>query len=254
VTREAEKTVQVSDLWRQTYPRDARPVRELAFAFGYLGEHERALEAARQALAMGPGSEIYFRVLAMEYASLNRFSEAEAAYAEAERRGLHSEGLSRGRYQLAFLKDDAQGMASEVAAASGKPGRQDLLLAAQAETEAWHGRLGRARELTERASSDAARNDARERAATYVAAAALREVELGSAERARVQSRQALELARNRDVRYLAAVALARAGDSKISQALAADLETMFPLDTLVQRYWLPTIRAALALQRNDAV
>ncbi|MFZ0792446.1 MAG: hypothetical protein WAM65_01670, partial [Candidatus Korobacteraceae bacterium] len=25
-----------------------------------------------------------------------------------------------------------------------------------------------------------------------------------------------------------------------------------FPLDTLIQRYWLPTIRAANALQRND--
>ncbi len=33
---------------------------------------------------------------------------------------------------------------------------------------------------------------------------------------------------------------------------LAADLHKTFPLDTLVQRYWLPTIRAAVALERKD--
>ncbi|HXP61393.1 MAG TPA: hypothetical protein VN829_12930 [Dongiaceae bacterium] len=38
---------------------------------------------------------------------------------------------------------------------------------------------------------------------------------------------------------------------------MAAELEKNFPLDTLVERYWLPTIRAALALERkapNEAI
>jgi hypothetical protein len=33
---------------------------------------------------------------------------------------------------------------------------------------------------------------------------------------------------------------------------LAAELDKTFPLDTLVQRYWLPTIRAGVALERQD--
>jgi predicted Zn-dependent protease len=33
---------------------------------------------------------------------------------------------------------------------------------------------------------------------------------------------------------------------------LASVLDKTLPLDTLVQRYWLPTIRAAVALQRKD--
>jgi hypothetical protein len=33
---------------------------------------------------------------------------------------------------------------------------------------------------------------------------------------------------------------------------LAAELDKTFPLDTLVQRYWLPTIRAGVALERKD--
>jgi hypothetical protein len=49
----------------------------------------------------------------------------------------------------------------------------------------------------------------------------------------------------------MAALALARAGD-RTAEKLAAELDKTFPLDTLVQRYWLPTIRAAAALQRKD--
>jgi hypothetical protein len=36
------------------------------------------------------------------------------------------------------------------------------------------------------------------------------------------------------------------------AEKLAAELDKTFPLDTLVQRYWLPTIRAGVALERKD--
>jgi predicted Zn-dependent protease len=62
----------------------------------------------------------------------------------------------------------------------------------------------------------------------------------------------ALKLAQNRDVREMAALALARTGDISGAEKMAADLDKTFPLDTLVQRYWLPTIRAAVALERKD--
>jgi predicted Zn-dependent protease len=50
----------------------------------------------------------------------------------------------------------------------------------------------------------------------------------------------------------MAAVALAQARDTASAEKLAAKLDKDFPLDTLVQRYWLPVIRAAIALQRKD--
>jgi predicted Zn-dependent protease len=53
-------------------------------------------------------------------------------------------------------------------------------------------------------------------------------------------------------VRVIAALALARAGDAAGAEKLAAELDKSFPLDTLVQRYWLPSIRAGVALDRND--
>ena len=92
-------------------------------------------------------------------------------------------------------------MAQLASAAMGKPGAEDLLLAAQADTEGWYGKLKNARELTRRAMDSAEHNDAKESAASYQAAAALREVESGNREQARADANAALKLAPNHDVR-----------------------------------------------------
>jgi len=134
----------------------------------------------------------------------------------------------------------------------GKPGLEDLLLAAQADTEGWYGKLKNARELTQKAIDSAEHNDANERAAAYQAAAALREVGSGNWEQARADTNAAVKLAPNRDVRAMAALALARAGDTAGAEKLAAELDKTFPLDTRAQKYWLPTIRAGVALERKD--
>ena len=251
-TREIEKVVQVCELWQQTYPRDPRPVRELGFMYAILGDHEKALRQAREALPMGSRSDIYYAGLALDYADLNRLDEAEAVYKEAEQGNLKSEVLLAGRYRLAFLRADKEQAAHLAAAAIGQPGADDLLLAAQADTEAWYGRLKNARDLTERAAQSAARRDAKEAAATYHVAAALRDVELSNKESARAQVTATLKLAPHREVQTMGALALARAGDSARAEKLADYLDKAFPLDTLVQRYWLPSVRAAIALQRKD--
>src|SRR5579859_1235946 len=131
-------------------------------------------------------------------------------------------------------------------------GKSDWLLYVQADTEAWYGKLKNAHELNERATDSAQRNDRRETAAVWLATAALREVEPGNWREARAEANSALKLAPNRDVRAMAALALARAGDTAGAEKLAAELDKTYPLDTLVQRYWLPTIRAAVASERQD--
>ena len=48
------------------------------------------------------------------------------------------------------------------------------------------------------------------------------------------------------------ALVLARAGDVKQAEQLADSLDGAFPLDTSIQYYCLPTIRAAMKLQASD--
>ena len=63
----------------------------------------------------------------------------------------------------------------------------------------------------------------------------------------------ALDLAPGRDVKVETALALARGGDVNTAEELVKALNQEFPLDTLMQNYWLPTVRAAIALQRRDS-
>jgi tetratricopeptide (TPR) repeat protein len=251
-TGELEKAAQTYELWQQTYPRDNFPYRRLGLISALLGNLEKALEEFREALRLEPNIGYNYLDVGWAYTTLNRLDEAEAVYKQAEERKLESEMLLHNRYYLAFLKGDAAQMAQLASAAMGKPGYEDLLLATQADTEGWHGKLKDAHELTGRAMDSAQHHDAKESAAAYQAAAALREAEAGNREQARTEANAALKLAPNRIVRAMAGLALARAGDTAGAEKLAAELDKTFPLDTQVQRYWLPTIRAGVALERQD--
>ncbi len=62
----------------------------------------------------------------------------------------------------------------------------------------------------------------------------------------------ALELSKDREVEYGAAVALALSGDTSQSRTLTNDLERRFPEDTSVRFNYTPTLRALLALDRGE--
>ncbi len=248
-----EKAAQTYELWQQTYPRDMFPYLALGHISSVMGNWEKALEECRVALRLDPNTVGNYSNLGSVYRTLNRLDEAEAAYKLAEGHTVEEGELLLGsRYRLAFLKGDTAQMAQLVSDGMGKPGLEDLLLAAQADTEGWYGKLKNARELTQKAIDSAEHNDANERAAAYQAAAALREVGSGNWEQARADTNAAVKLAPNRDVRAMAALALARAGDTAGAEKLAAELDKTFPLDTRAQKYWLPTIRAGVALERKD--
>jgi len=251
-TGELEKAAQTYELWQQTYQRDSAPYVNLGVISGQLGNWEKALDEFRVGLRLEPDNEVNYANLGSTDVALNRLEEAEAVYKQAEERKLESEGLLSARYMLAFLKGDAAAMVRYVSAATGRAGSEDLLLALHGDTEAWYGKLKNAHDLTARAMDSARHNDAEETAASYQAESALREVESGDRKQARVDANGALKSAANRDVQAMAGLALARAGDTAGAERLAARLDKTFPLDTLVQRYWLPTIRAAVALDQKD--
>jgi tetratricopeptide (TPR) repeat protein len=251
VTGELEKAAQSYELWQQTYPRNSVPYGNLGAISQCLGNYEKALSEFSEALRLEPNDVLSYVALGGAYQALNRLDEAEAVYKQADERKLGSEALLMSRYEVAFSKGDTVQMERLVSAAMGKPRAEDILLANHSDTQAWYGKMKNARELTRRAMDSAEHNDAKETAAGYQAESALREGEMGNREQARADANAAMKLASNREVRVMAALALARAGDATGAEKLAAELDRTFPLDTLVQRYWLPTIRAAIAMERK---
>jgi tetratricopeptide (TPR) repeat protein len=251
-TGELEKAGQVFELWQQTYPQYESPYVNLGYIYGTLGNWEKAAEETREALRLEPNNVMNYINLGDAYLNLNRVDDAVTIYRQAENLHMQGETLLANRYQLAFVQGDTAVMAKVSAAAVGKPGTEDLVLASQADTLGWYGKLKQARDTTRSAMESAERNDAKESAATYQAAAALREAESGNIEQARSDAEAALRVVPSRAVQAMAALVLARAGDVAQAQKLADDLDKAFPLDTLIQRYWLPTIRGAVALHSGD--
>jgi serine/threonine protein kinase/Tfp pilus assembly protein PilF len=251
-TGELEKAAQSYELLQKIYPREYMTYGNLAFIYIDLGNYEKVLEQDREAMRLEPNSVVNYQNLGAAYVNLNRLDDAEAVYKQAEERKMQSEFLIPNRYLLAFLKNDAEQMAQLASDAMGKSGTEDILLAYQADTAAWHGKSKDARELTRRAMDSAERNESKEAAATYQMEAALREVEAGDSGQARADANAAIKLAPNFDILATGALVLARGGDIARAERMAAELDKNFRLNMLLQRYWLPTIHAAVALQRKE--
>ncbi len=253
VTGELEKAIQEYELWIRDYPRDYVAETNLGVNYFTMGQFERAAAVTREALRLEPASILGYNNLGVAYFSMNRLDEAKSVFDEALARKLDGAYLRQSIYYLDFLRKDAPGMQQQFAWAMGKPGAEDILMSAESDTQADRGGLQKSRQLSEQAEESAKRNDSKETAAFWQGNEALREVEFGNAAEGLKQAREALALAPGRDVKVEAALALARGGDVAAAQKLVDALNQEFPLDTLMQNYWLPTVRAAIALQRRDS-
>jgi predicted Zn-dependent protease len=98
----------------------------------------------------------------------------------------------------------------------------------------------------------ARRRNFKELGAQVQNADALREADFGNPGQARKAAATALTLSSGRRAKLFSSLALARAGDVMRAETLASELNREFKADTLLQRYWLPTIRGAIELARHN--
>ncbi len=251
VTGELEKAIQTYETWAQTYPRNNEPFGNLGVDYTYLGQYESAVNASLEDLRLFPGSAAAFTNLVGLYTALNRPEDAKAKYQEAIAHKVNNPFLHGNRYGVAFYDGDVAEMERQVDGQKDKPGG-DVLLSFASDTDAYYGRLASAREKSQRAIEVARRGDAKETAAEWQMNSALREAEFGNTARARQEIASALATAPTQDVQTLAALALARTGDAVQARKIADDLAHRFPLNTMINRYWLPAIDASIEMGRNN--
>jgi eukaryotic-like serine/threonine-protein kinase len=252
VTGELEKARQTYELWVQTYPRDDLPSANLGSLYNFLGQYEKAVAETLKALHLDADNSMAYGNLIGSYSSLLRLDDATAIFRQATARKLENPFLYESLYEVAFLRGDAAEMQRLVAWATGKAGAEDVLLSYQSDTEAFFGRLGKARDFSRRAVESARRADEKETAAYWQVNAALREAEFGNAAQAHNETAAALGLASTREIKVPAALSLARVGDSAQALKLVHELEKQNPLHTAIIAYWLPTVRAALEISRDE--
>jgi len=252
VTGELEQASQVFELWAKSYPLDSIPPGNLGDLYSQLGQYDKAVAEAQEGVRLEP-SIVGYTNLAEDYLALGRVDDATKAIGQAQARNLDGDFLHQEIYYLSFLKGDTAEMERQVAWAAGKPGTEDLLLSFQSDTEAYYGRIAKARDFSRRAVDAAVRANAKEGAALWQINAAMREAEFGNSAVAKQDVAAALALAPGRDVKLFSALALARTGESARSKAIVEELEKAYPSQTLLKVYWLPTIKAALELNANNS-
>jgi len=251
-TGDLEKASQVYELWGRTYPRIGTPFVQLASTRGALAMYEEAISDSLEALRRDPHSYIAYTNLIGVYTNLSRFDDANATYQKMRAGQLDYPDVHVALYELASSRGDEAEMRRQVIWANGRAGVEDIILARQADTEAFHGRLGEAREFSRRAIESAQHAEKKETAALWNVYAALREGELGNWHAARQGAAVALALAPTREVLTVATSILARSGDASRAQKMSDDLARLYPVDTLINGYWLPTIRAAIKLAQSQ--
>jgi tetratricopeptide (TPR) repeat protein len=84
------------------------------------------------------------------------------------------------------------------------------------------------------------------------ASAGVYEAELGNQREARQQVSQARSISRAQSVEVLSALALAQAGDVNGAASVAEGMAKEYPLDTFLNNYLLPVVRARLEIERNN--
>jgi tetratricopeptide (TPR) repeat protein len=238
-------------LGEQIYPREPGFCGGSGVIYMSLGQYESALKEYRKVLRFLPHDSVAFRFGTYTYLLLDRVEDAAATAREAREKGLDS-ALGPTAYLIAFYQNDASEMARQVAAAAGKTGEEDLLLALEADTAAYFGHLGRARELSRQASNSAKRAGNKEASAAYEAMAGLREGLFGNTAKELEQTRMAMTPSSGRDVYYGFGLALAYAKNAKATQRFVEGFEKGFVEDTDVQFNYLPTLRAKLALIHSN--
>jgi DNA-binding winged helix-turn-helix (wHTH) protein/tetratricopeptide (TPR) repeat protein len=252
-TGEWQKSAEILAQWAMSYPADYLAPSNLSVVFRGLGQWEESAAEARKAHELKPdASQPYFNLMSPDMA-LNRLDEVRALYQEAKSRGLDGFTVRLARYQLAFLQRDNDAMREQASWAMGKPGIEEFLISNEAITNAYFGRIEKAAELTHQAVELSQNSRVPERAGEWLVEQAMWNVETGSSIQAKKNVAEALKFSNARDTRALCAFALARAGEAAKAQEIAKELDSEFPLDMMLQQYWLPSIRAAIALRRDDA-
>jgi eukaryotic-like serine/threonine-protein kinase len=251
-TGELEREIETYELWETNYPRDFVPHNSLGNDYFATGRLDKALAEYQEAVRLNPSVAGYSNVMGANL-SLNRLDEAKATYDEACAQKLDGRYVRQTFYWLSFLRDDAAQMDEQLAWAVGKPGDEDALLSLQSDTEAYYGRLSKARDFTRLAVNSAVRAKSDETAALWQVNSALREAELGNTASAKQGVTSALGLSTGRDVDVIAAFTLARAGDNARAKAMVVELEKNYSTDTLMKLYWLPAIDAAIELNQDNA-
>jgi eukaryotic-like serine/threonine-protein kinase len=247
VTGELDKAYSVLLRALALFPREIFFYRNLANTLFQLGQLNRAADAEDEAARLGP-SPLQFSWAAFSNIVASRFNEARSWLAQAEALKFDSPGLRIQRFRLAFIEGDRSTLDRIFDSEAHGPDRV-VFLRERSRYELQQGRFDSADRLEAQASK---LSSDPENISTDLVFSALQNAEAARVIQAHKTQDQALQSKLERNGKMVLALSLARSGRTGEANRLADEVSQEAPLDTIVQRYLVPTVRAAVKLQQHD--
>jgi serine/threonine protein kinase/tetratricopeptide (TPR) repeat protein len=258
VTGEVDQAIEALKLARQTYPRTISPPINLSVCYGRLGQFTEALHEAEEANQLDPRNSIPYSNRAELLIRLDQYDGARQVLEKALEQKLDRFTYHGLLYQLGWLRGDTALMEQQVEWARGKP---DEFRAYdwRAQAAAAQGQLQASGDFARQSMELARQRNLKEAGAAVLVTHAAHALLLG----AREQAAKALEVQLSESpnlfkrftvgtVAPYATVTLAMSGKVDLAQQIVEETMQRQPRNTLAQQLWLPTVRAAIALQKND--
>ncbi len=235
--------------WLGEYPRDLIALTNLGTLSASVGRYAEAEALFKETIRIDPNDLIAYQDIITTYINMNRLDDAVTALGAASSHNVEVGNLAFQRFRIAFLQNDDAEMTKAAGSSVADPVFQHLLLTDVAMAAQYHGRLRKADELWQNAENFAGKHDllpastneffgwrAIPHALSGNSDVALRILE-GSAPRPEGEP-------------FFILLTMALVGDGNRAASIADEISREHPADTLIQNLWLPSIRAAVELQR----
>ncbi|HXM66164.1 MAG TPA: protein kinase [Candidatus Acidoferrum sp.] len=247
VTGDWEKEYSSVLRFLEVFPRDVLAHANLRAAFVHLGQPDRAADEAAETARLRP-SPYYFGSAIQSIRFASRFNEAKSWLAQADTLKLDNSLIRRERLIVAFATGDRDNV-EKILKEEERGGYREDFLYEHSLIEIQQGRFRSAERLRLQALG---RTSKASNADWWVVFSALEDAEVGNDVQARRYEGKAAGSPLDRNSKIALALALARSGRTAEAGKLVDQISAERPEDTLVQHYFIPTIRAAIKLRQHD--
>jgi tetratricopeptide (TPR) repeat protein len=250
-TGEFDKAADAFQLLARTYPREVGPHNALGAIYGNTGDWEKALPEFQEAVRLGPRGAVSYSNQVIAYGNLDRFDEAKAVAEKAFAQKLDAPLIHRSLLRFAYIQGDRREAEKQIQWLTGRP-EEYQSLAEQGTNAAVLGQLRTAEGLFGRAADVARRRSLPETVARFQAHVALNGVLVGNCEAARAKAHAAILPVQAPADTLTAALPLALCGEAAAAQKAADETSKQYPVHTLWNAVFQPSMRAAIELSRNQ--
>ena len=247
--------IETLQAWQAAYPRDFVPANALSVVHNRLGQYDKAVAAAQEALRRSPDHPFAISNLAVAYRGLGRYDDARRVAQQGVRADAATMPTRRLLYQLGVMAGDPAA-AQQLTWGRGQPREFDLV-AAQGQIAMFEGRWREGESLYRRAAEMAQARGLPGNAAGQFAHLAWLEAIYRPGPDLDERVRRMVALGGNKEegaaARSRVAAALGLVGRRAEALAIVASAERRAPDSTYVRTVLVPVTRASLALHDGKA-